>query len=68
MIPTVVSAIALGASGIALVCVFLLLIISKAGTGQGGIGFLKCRFFGYFYISVLGLKIIREWPDDQCMD
>lgn len=36
IVPTIVSAIALVNSGIALVCVFLLLIISKAGTGQGG--------------------------------
>ena len=36
MVPTVVSVIALVVSGIALVCVLLLLIISKTGTGQGG--------------------------------
>ena len=36
IVPTVISVIALVVSGIALVCVLLLLIISKAGTGQGG--------------------------------
>lgn len=36
MVPTVVSVIALVVSGIALVCMLLLLIMSKAGTGQGG--------------------------------
>ena len=35
IVPTVISVIALVVSGIALVCVLLLLIISKAGTGQG---------------------------------
>ena len=34
--PNVISVIALVVSGIALICVVLLLIISKAGTGQGG--------------------------------
>lgn len=36
IVPTVVSVIALVVSGIALVCVLLLLIISKVRTGQGG--------------------------------
>ena len=36
IVPTVISVIALVVSGIALVCVLLLLIISRAGTGQGG--------------------------------
>ena len=36
MVPNVFSIIALVVSGIALVCVLLLLIISKSGTGQGG--------------------------------
>lgn len=34
--PNVISVIALVVSGIALICVVLLLIISKTGTGQGG--------------------------------
>lgn len=36
IVPTVISVIALVASVIAFVCVILLLIVSKAGTGQGG--------------------------------
>ena len=36
IVPTVISVIALVASGLALICVVLLLIISKTGTGQGG--------------------------------
>ncbi len=36
MVPNVFSIIALVVSGIALVWVLLLLIISKSGTGQGG--------------------------------
>ena len=36
IVPTVISVIALVVSGLALICVVLLLIISKAGTGQGG--------------------------------
>lgn len=35
-VPNVISGIALVVSCIALICVVLLLIISKAGTGQGG--------------------------------
>ena len=35
-VPTVVSVIALVISGIAFICVLLLLIISRARTGQGG--------------------------------
>lgn len=36
IVPTVISVIALVVSGLALICVVLLLIVSKAGTGQGG--------------------------------
>ncbi len=36
IVPTVISVIALVVSGLALICVVLLLIISKTGTGQGG--------------------------------
>ena len=36
VVPTVFSVIALVVSAMALICVLLLLIISKAGTGQGG--------------------------------
>ena len=36
VVPTVFSVIALVVSVMALICVLLLLIISKAGTGQGG--------------------------------